>query len=249
MKFNETRIWKTMAAVGIVLASVCLAVSCLQYYLQKQDMEFSADKYVGIIINVVFFFGFTYLNFEPMNWWVYAIVFYIYGCGNLIDDGNILGTFCIFSSFVFLYFKNFFKKKKIPKLICFLLLPLLCFFHQCHKLETVNWLVSLMHIIGMIFLLSTILFLVYPHFTRNMLDDKIKYLSREDFSQQDIEWLTKVAAGAKYIQIAKDARVSESKVKLQMLELYKKLELKNRVAFLTVYSGYKFEFSESIRGK
>lgn len=241
MKLNGIKTWKIIAKVGLAISIISLTISSLQYFQFRINEPFVPSKYVPVFINTVLFIGFIYLNFNPMNFRIYSGIFYIYGLGNLVDHGNVLAVTCLFVSALCLYFTGFFDEKKILKAVLLLIPAIICFALQVWEVKFIYSMISLMHIVGYILLMEIAYILIRPYLNLDSDEQKIKYLNSKTYTAQDMDWLTKVAAGYKYIEIAKEANVSESKVKAKMLELYTRLGAIDRVDFLSKYRNYRFE--------
>lgn len=240
MDIDEKKLWRLLAAVGTVFTLCCCSVSVLQFVLERQYEISFARKYVSLAINIVAFAGFTFLVFKPLYFICYAMIFYVYGLGNIFDFGNILGALCILASFTFLYFAGFFKKHFALKMVIFSLPPIAMLWTQFFVSGTLPFLLSVMHILGATYIFSLVFNLLYPRIKESESIKKTKKLDPEMFSKQDVEFLTRVLAGEKYSKIAAVNNISESKVKARMLELYHFLEVKDRVEFIAIYKNAKF---------
>src|SRR5574344_1346836 len=124
MEYNEKKWWHIVALTGVAITTVCCIISVFQYIQFKQFETFLPLRYDSLIINITALTCFIYLACNPLHFRGYSIMFYIYGTGNLLDNGNILGFLCIFVSFVFLYITDFFKTNKIVKTVVLSIPPL-----------------------------------------------------------------------------------------------------------------------------
>ena len=243
MKFNERKTWQILAAVGFIFTAVCFVVSIFQFFQIRQYDAIPVMKFISLGINFLAFLGFCYLIFNCTNYWVCALVLYIYGIGNYIDDGNIIGTLC-FSITIALFQKlGFFSSHKKTKVALLLICPVLALIFQAKNNEGILFVISMMHIFAACFLLAILISIIYPTIAPNTTAEteyKEKVLDPLKFSKQDIEFLNAAARGDYYDKIAKMNNMSESKVKARMFELYKMLEVKNKVEFLTLYSKHTF---------
>lgn len=247
MKFNEKKTWQILAAVGFVFTAVCFVVSIFQFFQIRQYDVVPVMKFVSLGINFLAFLGFCYLIFNCMSFWIYALVLYAYGVGNFIDDGNIIGTLCFTITIALLQKLGFFSSHKKTKISLIMVCPILALIFQAHNNDGINFVISMMHIFAAGFLLSILISIIYPAIVPDTTTEyKEKVLDPLKFSKQDIEFLNAVAKGDYYDKIAKMNNMSESKVKARMVELYKMLEVKNKVEFLTLYSRHTFVSGLSI---
>ena len=247
MKFNEKKTWQIIAAVGFVLTAACFVVSIFQFFQIRQYDESPVMKFISLGINFLAFLGFCYLIFNCMNFWIYALVLYAYGVGNFIDDGNILGILCFTITIALLQKLDFISNHRKTKISLILVCPVLALIFQAKNNEDIVFVISMMHIIATVFLLSILISIIYPAIAPDTTTEyKEKVLDPLKFSKQDIEFLNAVARGDYYDKIAKMNNMSESKVKARMVELYKMLDVKNKVEFLTLYSKHTFVSGISI---
>lgn len=247
MKFNEKKTWQILAAVGFVFTAVCFVVSIFQFFQIRQYDVVPVMKFVSLGINFLAFLGFCYLIFNCMSFWIYALVLYAYGVGNFIDDGNIIGTLCFTITIALLQKLGFFSSHRKTKISLIMVCPILALIFQAHNNDGINFVISMMHIFAAGFLLSILISIIYPAIVPDTTTEyKEKVLDPLKFSKQDVEFLNAVAKGDYYDKIAKMNNMSESKVKARMVELYKMLEVKNKVEFLTLYSRHTFVSGLSI---
>lgn len=246
MEYNEKKWWQIVAVTGVVLTAACCVISVFQYIQIKQFETFLPIRYDSLIINTTAFICFMYLACNPLHFKAYYIMFYIYGTGNLLDNGNILGFLCIFVSFVFLYITDFFKTKKTLKTIVLCLPPLAMMCINMYRIGTVYALINIMHIVGSIFMILLVALVFYPRFKEMEAHRTIKYVNPADCSEDEIHWLQEVLSGAKYSFVAKEAHVSESKIKARMLELYEVLGVHDKTEFLTMYHQCDFALSVNV---
>src|SRR5574344_544291 len=219
MEYNEKKWWQFVADGGLVISAVCCVISVFQYIQFKQFESFLPLRYDSLIINISAFLCFLYLAFNPLHFRVYSLLFFIYGSGNLLDNGNILGFLCIFVCCVFLYITDFFKEKKYLKLALICVIPVPMMVINTYRMGTVSSLINIMHIVGASCMLALVALVFYPRFREVEKHRTIKYINPADCSENELSWLKKVLDGGKYSTIAEDAHVSESKIKARMLEL------------------------------
>lgn len=242
MEFTEKKIWKKASAIGFAFSVACLLVCILQYHAESNANTF--QKTVRLTMNFMALNLFFFLIFNPLNFHVYAVLFYAYGNGNFLDNGNILGSICIALSYLFLSTTGFFSKRKLLKSALFLSVPVFCLCVQAFHTGYVVFIISVMHIIGagLIFYLAWLL--LTPKIEKAKEIKTEKKISRSRFSERDIEFLERVLNGEKYSKIALMHNVSESTVKAQMIELYHYLGINSRTEFLTLFSGCRFTLED-----
>lgn len=242
MEFTDKKIWKKTSIAGLVLSILCLVVCLLQFYSDPTAATF--QKITRLAINFTSSTIFLYLVLNPLNFHAYGILFYVYGSGNFLDNGNILGAVCIALSVLFVNATGFLKKYRKTKICLLSAVPLLCLSVQFMHTGMVNFLISVMHILGsgLIFFLAWLLVLPKIQKASTMKSEKI--LSHKEFSAGDREFLEQVLNGEKYSKLAQLNGISESTVKAHMIELYHKLGVGSRTEFMAVYNGCTFVFSD-----
>ena len=245
MEFRQKKIWTIVSSAGTIVSFLCFCISIFQYFTEKQYSSFAPLKYDSLIINTTAFLCFVYLIFNPLNYKVYAFLFYVYGTGNFLDNGNVIGLLCFTLTAIFLNMTGFFKSCKYLKISVLAVPALTALAIQFVKQGFLYFIVSVFHIIGAVFMGLLIIILYYPRLKQLQTTYSIKELNSADCTQMDLEWLTAVLDGKKYIQIARESNVSESKVKARMLELYKILEVHDKTEFMTVYNNYVFTLDSS----
>ena len=243
MEYNEKRVWKTLAYVGTGFMVVCMVISIFQFFLEKKTEPSLIIRYVSLFINATALVCFIYLSFNPFHFRAYSILLYVYGIGNIIDNGNILGMLCVLTSCAFLYVTDFFRKKRVPKIVLLSIPPLVSLISQYFHSSKVVFAISVMHIAGAVFITSIAVLLFYPRLKELDMHRNEYFLSLKDFSERDLLWLQKVLEGERYQTIADISKVSESTVKCHMPELYKKLNVADKTEFLTLYHNTKFILS------
>ncbi|MBQ4235287.1 MAG: hypothetical protein II716_00435 [Treponema sp.] len=240
MDDKEKKRWFITAIIGTVFMGLCLVISIMQYFVYKISAPLFIERYIALFINLISFFCFVVLIFTPTHFGIYFVIFYLYGCGNLLDQGNILGALCIFISILFLKKMNLLKQKKTLKLILLSILPSIALATQIWSKNPLYFMVSVLHVCGLAFMIFVIYIFFYPqiHNFQNMTASLKRPL--ENFSDEDMEWLSMLAKGEKYASIGKKFNVSESKVKQKVLELYKTIGVHDKVEFMKIYHDYQF---------
>lgn len=123
MESIDRKIWKRASTIGLIFTSVCLVICLIQYYCDPEADTF--QKIVRLSIHFLAVNSFLFLFFNPLSFNIYAFLFYFYGCGNFLDNGNILGAICISASLVFLENSGFLKNRRKLKIPCLLIIPFL----------------------------------------------------------------------------------------------------------------------------
>jgi DNA-binding CsgD family transcriptional regulator len=246
VEYNEKKWWRIVAIAGTAVSLLCCIISIFQYFQYKQHETFLPLRYDSLTINSVAFICFVYLIFNPLHFRGYCVLFYIYGLGNLLDNGNILGFLCIVLCYVFLYMTDFFKKKRTFKIVLLAILPLVMLLTQFFRMGLVFFLISVMHIVGSSFITALIMLIFYPRLRELDAHRTVKYINPADCTPQELNWLQEVLGGMKYSVIAEHAGVSESKIKTRMLELYQVLGVHDKTEFLTLYHNCELNFSVTV---
>lgn len=243
MELTEKKIWKRASAIGLVFTILCLIVCIIQYYCDPNADTFQKIDRITIHFLAVNFFIFLFFN--PLSFKTYSVLFYIYGCGNLLDNGNVLGAICISASLVFLNTSGFLKNHRKSKIASFLIIPLSCIFVQCFHTGKLAFLLSVFYILGAIYIFYLTYLILLPRVEKAYSMKSEKIISREKFTERDIEFLERVLNGEKYSKIASLYNISESSVKAQMIELYHHLGVNSRTEFLAFCNGCSFVLGNS----
>lgn len=246
MKVWEKSFWRMASIAGTVFTAACLVVSLWQFFVMRPTEDFTPLMYVGVIVNSIAFFGFVYILLNPVNFAIYAFVFYVYGLGNILDNGHALGFVCVFTTFAFMYALGVLSTRRALKITLLSILPLALTGFQFYREGVLYGMITVMHLIGLVFMLFLVCLLFCPRFEELKERRITRELSTEDFSTQDVDWLTKVLSGKKYVEVAHDSGVSESKVKTRMLELYQMLGVHDRTEFLMFYHNSTFVLSDTV---
>ena len=238
MESIDRKIWKRASTIGLIFTSVCLVVCIIQYYCDPEADTF--QKIVRLSIHFLAVNSFLFLFFNPLSFNIYAFLFYFYGCGNFLDNGNILGAICISASLVFLENSGFLKNRRKFKIPCLLIIPFSCIIVQYFHTGKLIFLLSVFYILGSVYILYLIWLLLVPKVERAYSSKSEKIISGEKYTDRDIEFLERVLKGEKYSKIASLYNISESSVKAQMIELYHHLGVNSRTEFLAFCNGCTF---------
>lgn len=235
-------LWRVLACFGFLLTSVSIIVNI--YVLPNSIYgEIGSFPYAGFIGNVVAALGFLLLIFFPQNFNIYSILFYLYGISNFLNKGNMLAILCIASSFSFMYCSGTLKKINIFASCSLVVFPFLCFFTQI-KAGKEFFLVSLCHLCAAVLIFCVLFFLLFPYIRRYFNQKQQKRLCSPDFTEVDVQNLTKIQQGQKYEAIAINMNISTSSVKTMMVRLYRNLGVTTREEFLITYNNTEFVFED-----
>lgn len=238
MEFGDKKIWKRASAIGLTFTILCLFVCIIQYYCDPAADTFQKIDRITIHFLAVNFFIFLFFN--PLSFRTYSILFYIYGCGNFLDNGNVLGAICISASLVFLNISGFLKSYRISKIACLMVIPVSCILVQYFHTGRLAFLLSVFYILGAIFIFYLTYLILRPKVEKAYTAKTNKIISSEKYGERDIEFLERVLNGEKYSKIASLYNISESSVKAQMIDLYHHLGVNSRTEFLAFCNGCKF---------
>lgn len=244
MNTYEKKHWRIAAVTGAVFMAICCVISVFQFFDEKRYAEFVLVRYDSLIINFTAFFCFIILIFKPLHFNLYAFMFYIYGLGNLLDFGNLLGCLCLITSALFLFFSDFFKTKILAKIILFVIPPVIMICLDIKPYGFVKVLVNCFQMLGACVIAGFIVLLFWPKFKEIKTYKAVKYVNPAKCTEEELNWLKMVLKGEKYITIAKSANVSESKIKARMLELYRMLGSYDRTEFVAMYRNCNLEFEK-----
>ncbi len=245
MKYDETKIWSRIASTGLFVTSLALITAILQYGISRRFTLSLFMRYLPLCMNTVAFLGFIYLVTSPRQYIVYAVILYVYGVGNLLDGGNVLGALCITTCIAFMFIAGLLDKHRNRRIVILSILPAVALLMQLWTAGYLQFFMSLMHIAGSSFLVTIIYLLFYPRF-KELEQHKSSYtFTEKDCLEYEVEWLRAVIRGEKYSVIAQRHGVSESKVKARILELYRILNVHDKTEFLTAYHNYEFCWVDS----
>ncbi|MBO5606835.1 MAG: helix-turn-helix transcriptional regulator [Treponema sp.] len=234
MNYDGKKEWFIAAVMGTVFTAACLVVSVVQFFFYRATVPNLVVRYTSLFINMTAFCGFIYLLFDPLRMGVYVAVFYFYGVGNIVDSGNMLGFLCLLLSAAFLYQMGFFSEKRVLKAVVFALPPTAAFVFQFFYLGAVSFFISLFHICASCFIFLLFYFLYRSRIHSSSASD-LTAAFHGQFSEMDEKLLSAAADGKRYTDVAQELGISESTVKSHMIDLYKKLGVKDKAEFLAKY--------------
>lgn len=243
MELENKKNWKKASTAGLIFSILCLIFAISHARMTPDEISF--NKIIRLSSNFVAVNLFLYLFFNPLDFKVYAILFYVYGNANLLDNGNILGSLCISLSFLFLKSIDYFRKNRILKFCILYSISLACILVQLVQTGFTSFLFSVMHIFGTTLVVYFSWLLLSPKLEKSNRIQSEKILSSKEFSQRDVDFLENVLNGEKYSKMALINDISESTVKARMIELYHALGVNSKTEFITVYNGYKFSLDEN----
>lgn len=245
MEYNEKKLWRAISAIGLFLSIVSCVMSLIQFIISGRYEISSFLDYVNIAKNIVFFMIFLYLQFDSSNYKLYTIFFYFYGTVSFIDNVNNLGAVYVVLSFAILYALGYVKKSNSVQIVLFSILPIVALFSQAVLYNKVVFFQTLLHLLTFSFLIIVVMVLFFPRFKEANIKNRIKFLNPNNCSKRDLRWLQSVAKGTRYIEIARQDKVSESKVKNRMLELYALVGTKSKMDFIAMYHDFTFLHSDT----
>jgi DNA-binding CsgD family transcriptional regulator len=203
------------------------------------------------MINIVAMVAFLYLLiFNPLNFVVYAVFCFLYGVGNLVEGGKIIGLLMALLSYAFLYKIEFFKTyKKLKNFIITLVFLVALGSQYRFGIEYVAS--SLIYIFATLFLLGIGILLFLPELLkiRNLQKTsaipEIKEPQKEvlrfpldQFTRRDMQILQGILRGEKYEKIGGECGMALITLKKHVKVLFEKLDVKDRTEFLLKYVNY-----------
>ncbi|GMO33863.1 MAG: hypothetical protein Ta2F_09830 [Termitinemataceae bacterium] len=241
----HTMVWRMIAIVQFfVWTTKCLLrFFIFQTHLHNQDF-FSEPAYI-IFFSATILVSFILILF-PLQFRIYAYVFFIWAVIHFFEQRSILGITEYIIACLFAYYLGFFKihiKLKTGVLLSVLLIAIMLQmgFRTLSNGVIVMWYLEFLLTVGI-----GLSFVMYkserqkPACEQLSIKKSIVDLSSLGLSSNDIEILQRIAKKEKHKSIAYDYNVSLSTFDRNLRKLFDTIGVENQDEFCTKYSSDKF---------
>jgi DNA-binding CsgD family transcriptional regulator len=176
----------------------------------------------------------------PYQFYIHAAFFWTFGLIRLFDGGGISALLVHLISYIFLYRQGFFSTRALPKLVIGGIVLFLVFASQL-RLGYVVFARNINYYVNVLAILVVAALLLLPEIKnlRNAKKDFTLRLASDFFTEKDVEILNKIKDGDKYDSIAIDIEMPVSTLKKHIRSLFERLQVSDRVRFVSLYSNYK----------
>jgi DNA-binding CsgD family transcriptional regulator len=238
---SERLMWR-FAAIGLfVFQTACLTA----FFWFRVEPEWVLHALTGVY--VISTIGLCYLVFfDPMNFWIYAVLFLMYAAAGMLMGEILLPLFLFALSWGFLYKKRFFTSRKRVKVFFLIGLFVVCLCSQ-YRFGGIHLICSIINFLAVTSLVLLIFFVQQPIIRKfvSRRDEAILRLSKAQFSERDVCILQQVLGGEKYEAIAASHGIAVSTLKNILTGLYKKTGVNDRTGFLLTYANYEIMAEDS----
>lgn len=240
----EKKIWQIIPVFGF---SFCLALVFTNYFMPSPESmpgQLMNTRSV-LVVDAITGLAFLYLMLQPERMAVYAYIFFLNGCLNIIDGGDMVGCLMFYLTFSIALRLGFFQKRHVIKLVLFFSALAAALLSQL-RLGTAKFLHSILFSGVMLLMLGFQFFIMRQYFSDLMPIRKKKInLASYPLQERDYDLIRRVLADEKYSSIAMEYSVTESAIKQRMRQIYRIFDVRDRNAFLLLCSGAEINYHHS----
>lgn len=215
-----------------------LIITSMEGNPNKMSLLSIAENFIGIgLLTLLLIFPHK-LGFLALVSFIYTIDYLIFKPESV--TGILMSFVCLSSMMV----RGFFKNKGIPKIIVFGLLLTAATFSEI-RFGYKIFIFGLLDKIGCSIFIGIISFFIYVYVTNIQKNKHIESSKKilnlcnyPDLHEGDVELLTMVLENKQYKQIAHEVHRAEGTVRNRLNKIYDKLNVQDRMGFITTYSGY-----------
>lgn len=242
--------YRIFSIVGLIISLITIFFDIKDEYPLSKFFPFflTIENFFGVIQNIICAIMFIILIIKPQKFEYISVMSFTYTVQIIaFEDSstNIMGMFMYILGISSFLIRGFFKKNKKLKYIIFIIL----YFLLCTTKIRFGYYVFIDYLIqtlGYSLVFAIILFFILEYFNQQIkkADNQITQQNILDLSQfpeltaRDKLWIHKVQSDAKYETIAKESNVSLGTMKNRMHQIFKIIDVPDRISFLAVYGGY-----------
>lgn len=241
--------YRIFSIVGLLIELFCIINIFGEEYPLTPYYPFllTAERFFSLLQDIIAFFLFIFLIIKPHKFEYFSFMSFAYAIGIITSSNgyqiNIMGFFMYLLGVSCLLFRGFYIKKSKLKVIITIAFYFLLTVTQI-RFSVFLFLDYLLHSVGygLVFSITFFFFTEYAK-QKNIKKDetvtKILDLSQfPELTDRDKLWLHKVQSDAKYETIAKESNVSLGTMKNRMHQIFKIIDVPDRISFLSIYGGY-----------
>lgn len=239
---SSTKLYsKKMLNVFRIIAFVCflvLLVAQIIHFIEKEPYTLNI-----IIINFLNLLLFLLMVIMPQRFGLMAISSFSYAVFILTTEhlgNNPMGFFMYILTFVFLLARGFFRKRKFLKIsaaiVVFFILFSTEYFLDSKFFLSRDLIESIAY--GLVLFLIIFFTVQYVLQTGNSSEKTLDLSKFPELTARDKEWLRLVQQETKYDVIAKQYNMSFGAVRNRFHQIYKIIDVSDRIGFMAAYGGY-----------
>ena len=201
-------------------------------------------SFILLMINFMNLVLFLLLIIKPYRFGLMAIISFTYAVAILVFErisSNTMGLSMYVLTYVFLMARGFFRKHGKIKTILAVVIFFAMFISEIRFGVESFFSLDVISLLGFSLVLLLIIFFTYQISMQNNNsgNEKILHLSQfPELSNRDKEWLKLVQQETKYEVIANQYNVSFGTVRNRFHQIYKIIEVSDRIGFMATYGGY-----------
>lgn len=242
--------YRIFSIIGLIISVINVFFDIKEEFPLSPYFPFflTAETFFNFIQNVICSFTFIVLIFKPQKFEYISIMSFLYTIQIIVledNSNNIMGLFMYLLGISSFLIRGFFKKnRKLKYILSAILYLLLCtaklrfgyyiFIH--YLIQTLGF--SLVFAITLFFILEYFNQQVKKVDNQNTQQNILDLSQFPELTDRDKLWIHKVQSDAKYETIAKESNVSLGTMKNRMHQIFKIIDVPDRISFLSVYGGY-----------
>lgn len=220
---------------------IVLSLAEVEHYFNFNDLPVILN-----LINILNLLLFMLMFFMPQRFGLMSISSLSYAVSILIDSyiqDSPMGFFMYILTIAFLFARGFYRKQRKIKVVFSIVLFLILFLSEIRLGPIQDFIISVVNLLGYSLVLVLIVFFLNQAFQlerrNNSSKRKTLDLSQfQDLTERDKEWLKMVLQETKYEVIAKQYNMSLGSVRNRFHQIYKIIEVSDRIGFMATYGGY-----------
>ncbi|AEE17913.1 helix-turn-helix transcriptional regulator [Treponema brennaborense] len=241
---NELIIWRCIAIFGAILLLSRIIPNIINNDYHTGTISDSKDSFSRIsmfVINVIGFFVFIFLIFQPLKLELYGIFSFLYAVYFFIDGYSpLMGVLMFILSFSTLYKRGFYRKNKKTKFI------FTCIFLSLIMISGIRygidiWFDGFINTFGYLFIIGLIAYVILSKVAKDKKysgQPVLDFNKFPDLTERDKEWIKLLITETKYTTIAHEYGISFGTVRNRMRYIFKILGVPDRIGFMASFSGY-----------
>lgn len=241
--------YRIFSIIGLLIELFCIINIFKEEYPLTPYFPFflTTERFIVLLLDMLCFFLFIVLIFKPHKFEFISLMSFSYAIGILACsieyEVNIMSFFMYILGVSCLLFRGFYNKKTKFKVIITVVFYFALLTTQI-RFSLYLFFEYILAVFGYGLVFAISLFFLIEHFnqkkgSQTVAENKILDLSQyPDLSERDKLWLHKVQSDAKYETIAKESNVSLGTMKNRMHQIFKIIDVPDRISFLSIYGGY-----------
>lgn len=242
--------YRIFSMFGLIISIITVFFDIKNEYPLSHYFPFflTSENFFTFAQNVICFFIFLVLVFKPQKFEYISIISFLYTIQIIVledNSNNIMGLFMYLLGISSFLIRGFFKKNMKLKFT----LAIIIYFLLCTTKLRFGYYIFINYLIqtfGYSLVFAITLFFIFEYNNQQIkktenqnTQQNILDLSQfPELTDRDKLWIHKVQSDAKYETIAKESNVSLGTMKNRMHQIFKIIDVPDRISFLSVYGGY-----------